>query len=410
METSLSEEVKQDLLECKICLEVMTTPKVLNCLHTFCEGCIEGLQRKMSKENNISCPVCRNVTTLPSGGVKSLRANFLINTLQDALGKSAKVIKCEYCDEKCSYTCLDCSDKMCFTHSSSHCNTKFTRGHKVVSMDDVVAGKYAKEILASQVIDCEIHQGKCMEFYCLQCEKMLCVSCKILDHEGHQCTSLEKAGKTKMASLQTSISEMSDISQVLCQFKSEIDNAQTRLVKERGNISTKIDGIADKMCAEIRTQQIKLKNELEGHFNTQTKSYELEKEEVEMDIASIRSGIEFGNTILKHGRHIDALSYAQQMEQNVKGIVTNLRKGKHPTQQYMVYDMRHHQQIATNQKIAVSKESGITLNFQENYQITNPILGSRQDQRQHYYGFGGSADQLPFGNIQKEATVVQINI
>ncbi|CAH1774584.1 unnamed protein product [Owenia fusiformis] len=461
MATSLSEEVKQDLIECKICLEVMKTPKVLNCLHTFCEGCIEDLGRKMDQKDDISCPVCRNVTTLPPGGVKALRANFLINTLQDALGKSTQLVKCEFCDDTCSFMCLDCNDKMCSSHGSSHCSTKFTRGHKVVPMDDVNAGKYAKEILASQFIECNTHQGKCVEFYCTQCEMMLCVSCKILNHEGHKCTSLEEAGKSEMATIEETLSEMADMNKVLKQFKSELEKAQTNLIQDRASIVTTIDKIADKMYNEIRRQQAELKFELNSIFNSQTKSYELEKEEIEMNIASVNSGIEFEETLLKHGRPVDVLSFAEHVKDNVKGIMSSFNdkcqqltkleekqnhnkwdvleceqvgipqqywqqkqqqcRRRHRTAHTILkrtqteMDPQQPNQQSQRGKWSRSMKTGITLSFQENIQMTNPILGNTQlvqqvrgmqrpNMRQNM-----QPNLQNFGNICSQNITVQIN-
>ena len=45
-------------LECSVCLENFQTPKLLSCMHTFCEGCIE----KLIENQAITCPECRDIT------------------------------------------------------------------------------------------------------------------------------------------------------------------------------------------------------------------------------------------------------------------------------------------------------------------------------------------------------------
>ena len=45
-------------LECAVCLEQYTEPKVLPCLHSFCKRCLEGLT--MTREGAINCPTCRS--------------------------------------------------------------------------------------------------------------------------------------------------------------------------------------------------------------------------------------------------------------------------------------------------------------------------------------------------------------
>jgi len=40
--TKLAQEIHDEFLVCKICLESYKNPKSLACLHTFCEDCIEN--------------------------------------------------------------------------------------------------------------------------------------------------------------------------------------------------------------------------------------------------------------------------------------------------------------------------------------------------------------------------------
>jgi hypothetical protein len=52
-------------IKCKVCDETFQKPKVLPCLHTFCEDCLE----KAFEDNNpeqITCPTCRTECHLSS--------------------------------------------------------------------------------------------------------------------------------------------------------------------------------------------------------------------------------------------------------------------------------------------------------------------------------------------------------
>lgn len=78
-------------LECPVCLETYSDPRVLPCLHSFCCGCVEEIVSAKTdaalREQptvHVTCPVCRKGAALPNGP-KSLPINFLVNGLLDAL-------------------------------------------------------------------------------------------------------------------------------------------------------------------------------------------------------------------------------------------------------------------------------------------------------------------------------------
>ncbi|PIK47686.1 hypothetical protein BSL78_15460 [Apostichopus japonicus] len=72
-------DLSEDFLSCCICMNQFKTPKMLPCIHSFCEECIEKYAAKQDG-NEVPCPTCRKVCTLPEAGVKGLQTNFhLIN-------------------------------------------------------------------------------------------------------------------------------------------------------------------------------------------------------------------------------------------------------------------------------------------------------------------------------------------
>ena len=52
------------VLECSVCYEQMTKPKVLPCQHTFCLDCLTKMADIAAKK--ISCAICRSLHDLPS--------------------------------------------------------------------------------------------------------------------------------------------------------------------------------------------------------------------------------------------------------------------------------------------------------------------------------------------------------
>lgn len=97
--SSLIDDLSDELLLCRICLEPLRRPKTLSCRHTFCEVCLERLRdsemstgddddvrlatsrRGQRAAARLSCPVCYESCTLPPGGVCRLPDDPLVAQL-----------------------------------------------------------------------------------------------------------------------------------------------------------------------------------------------------------------------------------------------------------------------------------------------------------------------------------------
>uniref|UniRef100_A0AAR2K4T6 RING-type E3 ubiquitin transferase n=1 Tax=Pygocentrus nattereri TaxID=42514 RepID=A0AAR2K4T6_PYGNA len=79
-------QIDKQFLICSICLDRYDNPKVLPCLHTFCERCLQNYIPAHSL--TLSCPVCRQTSILPEKGVAALQSNFFITNLMEVLKRS----------------------------------------------------------------------------------------------------------------------------------------------------------------------------------------------------------------------------------------------------------------------------------------------------------------------------------
>ncbi|XP_043926303.1 E3 ubiquitin-protein ligase RNF183-like [Protopterus annectens] len=65
--------------ECKICYNYFDqnrrAPKILECLHTFCEECLITLHLREDRPWRIACPICRHRTAVPEYKIQNLPNN-----------------------------------------------------------------------------------------------------------------------------------------------------------------------------------------------------------------------------------------------------------------------------------------------------------------------------------------------
>lgn len=68
-------------------------PKLLPCSHTVCLGCLNRIADVRSREIGVfRCPICRELTNIPQGGISALPPSFLVNRLLDLMSKQRRQI------------------------------------------------------------------------------------------------------------------------------------------------------------------------------------------------------------------------------------------------------------------------------------------------------------------------------
>ena len=141
----------EDQVTCPVCLSEYSDPRVLQCVHTFCRKCLEGLAKEGRTENEqllvVECPVCRKETKVRS--IDQLQRAFHVQSLFEIKsdfekgreqGASQKHDVCGAHRMKVEYYCVTCSVLLCSgcTHGA----------HKLHSFDEisVSAGGVTKEM------------------------------------------------------------------------------------------------------------------------------------------------------------------------------------------------------------------------------------------------------------------------
>jgi len=61
-----------DIMECSICTEVFTDPRVLPCGHIFCLHCLQSYCKDEQPGDSKPCPLCRREFSLPDNGIPGL--------------------------------------------------------------------------------------------------------------------------------------------------------------------------------------------------------------------------------------------------------------------------------------------------------------------------------------------------
>ncbi|ELT98473.1 hypothetical protein CAPTEDRAFT_177644 [Capitella teleta] len=95
------ERVGDELLTCSICYDHYEQPKVLPCLHTYCQKCIARHYEvhRLRQSGQLSCPSCRELIKPPPGGIAAFRNDGAVKRTEELLktlpGLDGEVEACE---------------------------------------------------------------------------------------------------------------------------------------------------------------------------------------------------------------------------------------------------------------------------------------------------------------------------
>ncbi|XP_071506618.1 uncharacterized protein [Diadema antillarum] len=263
------DSVVSNEVECAICLERLDTPRILACLHSFCEKCLERQFARSQKDDSgkvsLECALCKDQTEMPENGVRGLRLDFRATRLVEALiekevrerklANSAN--KCEACgyahpsedvEEGNPFTyCRECCQILCQRCSSAHAGLRITQNHTVASISDLLEGKVTFQS-KDQSVMCPKHTDEKLKIFCVTCLEPICHDCTLIDHsreQGHKLQFLKDFVPTIREELNTRREDVAAKSDKFAEFLSLLDQLESHITdhskKTRNSIQCAVE-------------------------------------------------------------------------------------------------------------------------------------------------------------------------
>jgi hypothetical protein len=270
----MAEEVLKQLeeqLNCSICLDTYTDPKLLQCFHVYCRNCLVPLvDRDQQEQLGLTCPTCRQVTSIPDRGVSGLQSAFHINRfleIRESLQKPAMAFK------------------------------------GAEALTNVVNPTKRNN-------NCLFHEGKEVELYCETCGELICTRCALKggQHYDHDYKELKQAFEKYKVEITSLLAPME--MQVTTVNKSlvQLDLRCREISDQRAATARKVHTTFRQIREVLDIRETELIGRLDQMTQSKLKSLAAQRDQIETTLAQLNSCLSFMKESLKTGSERDVLT------------------------------------------------------------------------------------------------------
>lgn len=215
--------------------EKLVVPRVLSCLHVFCEHCLDkkligGAGDAGSADAKITCPTCKQETKVGTKKLASLPLDVMTTNISDV--SNSPNLQCTSCTAKeiAISRCCTCHNLLCGNCETAHRYMRCFESHKVLSLEEL--RKDGKKITIHKPLLCEVHSNENVIYYCTTCNVPACGECTKTDHKlssGHQCEGI----------LDSELRVRQELENLLGESKIKVD----QMMKASGDLDTSLEDL-----------------------------------------------------------------------------------------------------------------------------------------------------------------------
>ena len=293
-ERKMAEAIKklEEQLNCAICLDTYTDPKLLQCLHVFCRQCLVKLVvRDEQGQLILTCPTCRQDTPVPANGVTGFQSAFHINNLLE-IQESLKEAK-----------------------------------DPVLTSQDVVKSDEARPITSKVIPNCFEHADKERELYCETCEDLICWKCAIKGgkHHDHDHQPLNEAFEKYKQEMTSSLEPMEEKLAIVTKALLQIEKSCEATSNQQAEMETYIRDAIKRLKDILDIRETELIGKLNQITQSRIKSHTLQKEQMETIQAQLISTLNFVKESMKTGIQEEVLMMKSNVAKQVKELTTEFQ-------------------------------------------------------------------------------------
>ena len=320
-------------LECSVCLDTYTNPKLLPCFHTFCKKCLGRLVVQDCDRHTLCCPNCRRTALLPPTGVSGLQTAFHIDHLFEihaALTKANEPQKtqCEKCKKaKATGFCRDCGKFVCDKCTELHQIWEELANHQIASLNDIQQEAANLVPPTKKVMYCPKHPQKMLEIYCETCGELICNNCTIRLHR-HQGHNYDVITDTFPKHKEEIVSSLQPVKYQLATVNKAVQALDTRtkeIEDQRTTIKADIHKQFDCLHQALEQRTSELVDQLHQLTQQKLKGLAAQRDQCELVQTQLSSCLDYVEGSLKTGSEGEILAVKTPVLKQIDQIIAEFK-------------------------------------------------------------------------------------
>ena len=326
-----------DQLECSICSNPFTDPKLLQCFHIFCKVCLEQSVLQNQHGLSLRCSNCHHSTLLPANGVSGLQPAFHVHHLfeiQDALqkikqGQEGQKTLCEKCKKReVNGFCRDCGKFVCEACIEVHKTWEEYSTHKVISLEQLKSDATEMVPPTKKTLYCSKHPGKELDLFCETDKELICRDCIVKTHRDHQYDLVSEAFPKHRDAVASHLEPVRQQLNTINKAVQDLGTAQDRITEQRAAIEADIQRKIRQLHEAIEVRKANLIGQLDQMTQQKLKTLSTQRDELELLQTRLNSCLQFVSDSLKTGSEGEILAMEKPVVQQVKEMCAEFDTSK----------------------------------------------------------------------------------
>ena len=289
--------------ECPICRDHFTIPRVLPCLHVFCEAC---LAQAAGSNSYVVCPICRKEVSLSNGDVRNFPKHNTIENIIKIVSLNKEDNVCDGCgNQRAEYWCVEAEEAYCKDCTTIYKSLKYTKDHHIFEFKKLLDDRKLQANHRIQM--CPKHPKETLRLYCETTNECICRDCTLGEYKNMKVKPINEIIASHRDNITIALdvvqSKLKPLNQSIAILKDEEQEMKEQARKAQNEIKVMIE----RVMASIKAREQHLLNTVEQMKKASVSQLEAKREELTVAMQATQSGCDFVSSLLSDGSDVDIL-------------------------------------------------------------------------------------------------------